>query len=447
MENLNRARERSCVSAYLADGECCAVVGLSNTGKSALLRVLCTPGGRPPSLGDEKTSFFYVDCNRMLDLSEQGFYEAILRAVRPRLRELKAAPDLIERLEHGYRQVIEPRTSLAAPLGFNDAMEGLCETGRRVVLILDEFDEPFGALEGRTFLNLRALRDRYREELVYVTATARMLEEIRDDPETAEFRELFAGRVCLLGMLEAAEARAVVTSLAAEETASLTEEEIGFITHTAGGHPGLLHGTTRLLIRARAKAPHTYRQMGVSLVTEALAGDEVVRGECERLWAQLTPEERQGLLTLVRRERPSAREQERLRRLGLVDAEGTVFSPAFAAFVGRQRKPGASPPRGVWLDKDAGEVYVDGRRVPTLSNLEYRLLHALYNRKDKLCDKYRLVEEVWGESYIDEVDDARIEKLISRVRAKIEEDPTNPRYLVTVRGRGYRLLSRPEGSG
>ncbi|HEC33331.1 MAG TPA: winged helix family transcriptional regulator, partial [Chloroflexi bacterium] len=63
------------------------------------------------------------------------------------------------------------------------------------------------------------------------------------------------------------------------------------------------------------------------------------------------------------------------------------------------------------------------------------------------CDKYRLVEEVWGESYIDEVDDARIEKLISRVRAKIEEDPTNPRYLVTVRGRGYRLLSRPEGSG
>lgn len=87
---------------------------------------------------------------------------------------------------------------------------------------------------------------------------------------------------------------------------------------------------------------------------------------------------------------------------------------------------------------------MDGRRIPVLTDLEYRLLQVLYRRMDKLCDKYRLVEEVWGESYIDEVDDARIEKLVSRVRAKVEENPADPRYLITVRGRGYRLLSRPK---
>jgi DNA-binding response OmpR family regulator len=37
------------------------------------------------------------------------------------------------------------------------------------------------------------------------------------------------------------------------------------------------------------------------------------------------------------------------------------------------------------------------------------------------------------------VDDARIEKLVSRLRAKLEQDPANPRYLLTVRGRGYKL--------
>jgi DNA-binding response OmpR family regulator len=67
----------------------------------------------------------------------------------------------------------------------------------------------------------------------------------------------------------------------------------------------------------------------------------------------------------------------------------------------------------------------------------------LYGQIDKICDKYRIVEAVWGEDYIEEVDDARIEKLVSRLRQKIEPDPTNPHYLVTVRGRGYRLLSRP----
>jgi len=50
------------------------------------------------------------------------------------------------------------------------------------------------------------------------------------------------------------------------------------------------------------------------------------------------------------------------------------------------------------------------------------------------------VENVWGQQFIDEVDDARIEKLISRLRAKIEPDVTKPRYLLSVRGRGYKLV-------
>lgn len=67
------------------------------------------------------------------------------------------------------------------------------------------------------------------------------------------------------------------------------------------------------------------------------------------------------------------------------------------------------------------------------------MLQTLYGRLDKLCDKYLIVESVWGQEYIDTVDDARIEKLVSRLRTKIEPDPAQPRYLVTVRGRGYRL--------
>jgi hypothetical protein len=43
-------------------------------------------------------------------------------------------------------------------------------------------------------------------------------------------------------------------------------------------------------------------------------------------------------------------------------------------------------------------------------------------------DKYQIVTHVWGESYIDEVDDARIEKLISRLRQKIEPDPLHPLF-------------------
>jgi two-component system response regulator RegX3 len=96
-------------------------------------------------------------------------------------------------------------------------------------------------------------------------------------------------------------------------------------------------------------------------------------------------------------------------------------------------------PGGVWVDEDAGDVWIGGSRIEALTDLEYKLLALLYRRVNKLTDKYEIVESVWGTDYIDEVDDARIEKLVSRLRAKIEPDAANPRYLLTVRGRGYKL--------
>ena len=102
------------------------------------------------------------------------------------------------------------------------------------------------------------------------------------------------------------------------------------------------------------------------------------------------------------------------------------------------RRPKAE---GVRVDVEAGHVYVDGVRIPPLTDLEYRLLLLLYGRLDKICSKYDIVESVWGQEYIDEVDDARVDRLVRRLRHKIEPDPRNPRYLLTVRGRGYRLVS------
>ena len=93
------------------------------------------------------------------------------------------------------------------------------------------------------------------------------------------------------------------------------------------------------------------------------------------------------------------------------------------------------------MDVEAGDVWVDGQPVPLLTESEYKLLLLLYGNLDKICDKYKIVESVWGESFIDEVDDARIEKLVSRLRQKIEPEPDQPKYLLTIRGRGYKLVS------
>jgi DNA-binding response OmpR family regulator len=170
------------------------------------------------------------------------------------------------------------------------------------------------------------------------------------------------------------------------------------------------------------------------------------RAECLKLWAQLRPAEQAELVALATEAEAGVAPPQlrRLETLGLV-SEGRIFSPLFSGFIARRSRVAEVGGQGVHLDPDSGDVWVDGIRIPVLTELEFRLLQLLYDRRDKLTDKYRIVTAVWGDSYLDEVDDARVEKLVSRLRGRIEPEPSAPRYLVTVRGRGYKLLSRPQG--
>ncbi len=435
----------------LANDQCAAVIGLSNFGKSALLRALQAPDvaqhlqARVGAL----PLFVYVDCNRMLELSPRGFYEATLRAA---LETLAAAGDPLRvQVDAQYRIVVAPPNDFAVPLAFNDALVTLVESGgRRVVLLLDEFDQVLDGIETRVLLNLRALRDRYGAALSYVTATVSPLTQGRQDDDVAEFAELFDAGKVFLGPLSAQETRSMAAALFAAAGDTLDEPESAFVAAQAGGHPGLIQAVVRTLLQVESGAPGHFQQQAFDLVNAALEHDRLIGNELARLWAQLSAEEQHAVIDLVTVDHLSEEQCRLLEQRGLLrpPADGVdspqLFSQLFARFARRQALHRRERPSGVWIDTDSGEVWVDGYAVPTLTDLEYRLLLLLYGRLDKLCDKFQLVEAVWGQEYIDDVDDARIEKLVSRLRAKLEDHPGAVRYLVTLRGRGYRLSSTPE---
>lgn len=436
------------VLTCLAAGTCCSIVGLSNTGKSSLLRLACMPAVRQRLVSNAPASaFFYVDCNLMLTMSEQGFYEATLRAVQAELPTLAAPPALIEQIGMLYRRVVEPSSAFVIPLSFNESVMALCEhLERRVVFVFDEFDEPFARLDGRVFLNLRALRDKYGPGLCFITATEKALTDGRGDAEAAEFSELFAGCTHFIRLLPPDEGRQLVLDLARRDAITLNDDEVEFILSQCGGHPGLLVATTNVLLRVLSDVAAEMRRHALTWARQSLDSDAAVRAECNRLWRQLSEADQSVLLYLLTAIEPSApleHARQRLVEYGLLleTPAPAVFSPLFENYARRQFRARLPAQSGVYVDVDSGDVWVDGRKAPTLTDLEYRLLLLLYGRIDKICDKYQVVEAVWGTEFIDEVDDARIEKLVSRLRQKLEADPANPRYFQTVRGRGYRLIS------
>jgi DNA-binding winged helix-turn-helix (wHTH) protein len=433
----------------VAEGYSVSIVGLSNVGKSTLLRTICRPDVQAEAWGEPAARFVlvYVDFNLMLNLTAQGFYEVTMRAMQETVARMSDAPasGLDTRMNELYRKVVEPSSEFIVPVSFSDAVELLSQDqSRHIVLLLDEFDDPFAQLDSRVFLNLRALSDKFGKRLSYVVATTMPLKTRGNNKDVGEFVELFVENQHTLGMLPDEEGRWLAMELAQEENTQLDDEELNFVVEQAGGHPGLIRAVTRVLLAVETGIPAEARSEGLALARAQLEDDLLVRTECSKLWNQLTPVEQDTLIELVVEPKMQVdpRSRHELVTKGLLRSGGErLFCAHFAGFVHRQRRARRSVNAGVWVDVDAGEVIVDGRRVPTLTELEYRLLLLLWGRLDKLCDKYQIVESVWGQDYIDEVDDARVEKLISRLRSKLEEDAANPRYLQTVRGRGYKLSS------
>ena len=91
---------------------------------------------------------------------------------------------------------------------------------------------------------------------------------------------------------------------------------------------------------------------------------------------------------------------------------------------------------GLRIDPARRAVEREGVPVP-LTTLEFDLLYFLASRAGKVFSREALLEQVWGSDRV--VDDRSIDSLVSRLRRKLEADPSDPKYLQTVWGAGYRF--------
>jgi DNA-binding response OmpR family regulator len=90
---------------------------------------------------------------------------------------------------------------------------------------------------------------------------------------------------------------------------------------------------------------------------------------------------------------------------------------------------------GLTLDPSTQTVEVTGQPPRRLTHLEFRLLHNLMIHNGQILPTDTIVERVWG--YSGRGDKELVRGLVSRLRAKVEPDPRNPSYILTLPGVGY----------
>jgi len=89
----------------------------------------------------------------------------------------------------------------------------------------------------------------------------------------------------------------------------------------------------------------------------------------------------------------------------------------------------------VRLEPESHEVFVRGDLV-TLPLKEFELLEVLLDNAGRVVTRDSLIDRVWGPHYVG--DTKTLDVHVKRLRSKIEEDPSTPRRIVTIRGLGYK---------
>ena len=92
------------------------------------------------------------------------------------------------------------------------------------------------------------------------------------------------------------------------------------------------------------------------------------------------------------------------------------------------------------IDKRRHEVSLGGERVD-LTPLEFQILELLASEPGRAWSRNALLDQVWSTEY--EGYQRNIDPHINRLRKKLEADPKNPHYVLTVRGVGYKLNETP----
>lgn len=425
-EFFGRKQELMDTFEHVRKKECVNIVGERRSGKTSFLYHVQHQQVRSQYILEDPDSIYVYLNAEICPQSPVGFFREIFREAKVQCVGLPIS------LYEGGMDEQRVRATLEAI------------RPHRLVLLIDEFEciAQSERFPHRFFVFLRGLSSSY--DISFVIATCKGLFEYSSrDFVSSPFPNIF--RAVELGCFAEDELLEFIERTSMESGAPMLEV-LDDIISMAGRFPYLVQMACWHYFRVWAEGGELGPEV-LPIVRRRF--EDEAHPHFDAVWRRhLSDEERRTLRLMARGEQVNRHDvARRLERKGYA-ANGRVASEVFANYVMEQgpRGPGMGPvtpgipPSGLWVDTESGNVYVEGRLVdPPLTKHQFRLVSLLFEKKGKICDAFMIVNAVWTEEYMHEVDDQRIAQLVSRARRRIEPEGKPWKYLITVRGRGFTL--------
>ncbi len=407
----------------LRAGRSCQVVGLPGVGKSNVLRLLpYNREVRELHLGQDEPKFHFI----YMDFSEvrgRPFFEIIKfifislsysLGERNLSGEQKVVNDLL-------RESLEFTDDLILFQGLKKSIDYLAkERGLYLVFLFDRFEDYIPSIDDKFFLNLKILRNRVKYNFLAVFAVTRPIEDVLEVALFGEFHEFIVGNAVFLPIKDEvglAFRFSYLEKITDKRADDKTKKEIERLT---GGH-GKLAKLAYEAVLSGGKMKN---------IEELLLSKRQIQGSLFEIWNYLLPEERIDI--------KEGQVNESLEKIGLTK-NGKITIPLFESYLttftlseGEGQKLAYDPERN---EIKKGEESLTEKLTPS----EFKLLRFLMTNTDRVCEKNEIIENVWKDSKTQAgVTDQALDQIVYRLRKKIEDDPNKPRFIQTIKGRGYK---------
>ncbi len=426
-----RLSEIEKILGFVKEGNSCQLVSIPGVGRSTLLRILAyNRKVRQKHLGENLKSFHFVYLN-FSEIRKKPLSEAIKFIFLGLLDSLKERKMLKEYDEVNkiFRESIQVKDELVIFSGLKKTIDFLAlEKNLTIVFLFDRFEEYISVLDSDFFANLRILRNRAKYKFSVIFSLNRPLEETLEATLMSDFYEFVAGKIVYLSLFDKPGVDFRISYLEKITGKKIEKNLLDDIFELTAGHSNLIKSCVENILSLNQKFENKLE------LRHFLLEQKAVRSALFGIWNHLTPSEQVAL------SQNNLEDLEHLKNVGLIK-DGVITISLFSDYV-KEKSSLLNQNQKIQINEMGEIVKGDINFSDRLTALEFKLLKFLLENKDRVIEKEEIINTVWGDQKtVLGVTDQALDQLIFRLRKKIEDNPNQPQYIQTIKGRGFKFIN------
>lgn len=429
----SRSSEILQILTNIKEGKSCEIIALPGVGRSDTLRLLSyNKDVRTKHLGDNQKWFHFVllDFSEVRNRSNFDILKFIFLGLADSLRERNLQNEYVL-INNLFKDSLSFNDELVLFQGLKQAIDLLSiEKELTVCFLFDKFEEYIPFVAPQFFTNLRILRNRAKYRFSVVFSLNRPIETVLEPTLYADFKELLSSQPVYLALSDKSTLLFRIAYIEKVTEKKLSDNVEKQIIELSAGHGHIIRTGVEALLSEK-KVPEN--------LNEFLVENKSVRTVLYSIWNSLTPEEQTVLENSVRAQ---SEQNDYLKKTGLLKNNDIAIPllKDLVSYIVKTAKEHTAE-NHILIDNNTNEIK-KGHIVlsDSLTSLEYRLLLFFLQNKERAMERNEIINGVWkNDKTTAGVTDQALDQLILRLRKKIEDNPSVPIHIQTIKGRGIRF--------